>query len=138
MADSPEKLLNRALAQLLHDNDLAVRATGGGTLPELGIRIDGIIPTDIDECTVLTALRPIADGRANLIYRTQFFTRRTGSPLVVRDWAAALRALLDQAEHTPNILGISYAWEFSGLDFDPDTQGRSAIAATYHFRGRRP
>jgi hypothetical protein len=138
MADSPEKLLNRALAQLLHDNGLAVRVSGSDSIPERGIRIDGIVPTDVNECTVLTAFRPIADGRANLIYRTQFFTRRQGSTLVVRDWAADLRALLDHAEHTPNILGISYAWEFSGVDFDPDTQGRSAIAATYHFRGRRP
>ena len=137
MADSPEKLLNRALAQLLHDNDLAVYVPVGAT-PEQGIRLDGVMPTTLNEFTLLTPLRPIPDGRADIIYRTQIYTARKGSPLTIRDWAADLRAVLDQKEFTPNVLGISWAWEFSGLDFDRDTNGRVATAATYHFRGRRP
>lgn len=136
MADAPEIILNRALAQLLHDHTLAVYAPTGA-IPAKGIRLDGVMPT-IDEFTLLTPLRPIPDGRADMTYRTQLYTRRKGSPLITRQWAADLRAVLDQTEYTPNTLGISWAWEFSAVDFDPDTQGRSAVAATYYFRGRRP
>ena len=136
MADSPEKILNRALAQLLHDNGLAVYQPTGA-IPERGIRLDGIMPTTVDEFTLLTPLRPSSEGRADMVYRSQFYTRRLGSPLVARDWAADLRALLDQREYTPSVLGISWSWEFSAIDFEPDTQGRSAVAATYMFRGRR-
>lgn len=136
MGDSPEKILNRSLAQLLHDNDLATYSLTG--TPERGIRLDGVMPTSVNEFTLLTPLRPLPDGRADMIYRTQIYTRRKGSLLTVRDWAADLRAVLDQKAYTPNVLGISWAWEFSGLDFEPDTQGRSAVASTYYFRGRRP
>jgi hypothetical protein len=136
VADSPEIILNRALAQLLHDNSLAVYAKTG-TIPEKGIRLDGIMPTTVDEFTLFTPLRPIPDGRADMLYRAQIYTRRKGSPLTVRNWAADLRAVLDQKPRTPGVLGISWAWEFSALDFDPDTQGRSATACTYYFRGRR-
>lgn len=137
MADSPEIILNRALAQLLHDHNLAVYAKTG-PIPERGIRLDGVMPTTVDEFTLLTPLRPIPDGRADMVYRTQVYTRRRGSLLTARNWAADLRVVLDQTEYTPNVLGISWTREFSGLDFEPDTQGRSAVAATYHFRGRRP
>lgn len=135
MDDAPEIVLNRAIATLLDTNELAVyRPTGA--IPDRGIRLDGVMPT-IDQFTLLTPLRPIPDGRADMTYRTQIYTRRKGSLLVARQWAADLRAILDQAEYTPNVLGISFAWEFSATDFDPDTQGRSAVAATYYFRGRR-
>lgn len=136
MPDSPEIILNRALAQLLHDNNLAVYQPSGA-LPERGIRLDGVMPTTRAEFTLLTPLRPIPDGRADMTYRTQIYTRRTGSPLTARTWAADLRAVLDQQEYTPTVLGISWAWEFSSIDFDPDSQGRAAVACTYHFRGRR-
>lgn len=137
MADAPEIILNRALAQLLHDHNLAVYKPTGAIV-ERGIRLDGIMPTTVNEFTLLTPLRPIPDGRADMTYRAQIFTRRLGSPLTVRSWAADLRALLDQQAYRPNVLGISWSWEFSATDFDPDSQGRSATAATYHFRGRRP
>lgn len=137
MADAPEIILNRALAQFLHDHELAVYQPIGA-LPTRGIRLDGVVPTSIDDCTVLTPLRPIPDGRADITYRTQFFTRRKGSVLVVRKWMADLRAVLDQKAYTPLVLGISWAWEFSGNDFEPDTQARASAVATYHFRGRRP
>ena len=136
MADAPEIILNRALAQLLHDNDLAVYDLT--TVPERGIRLDGVVPTTVDECTVLTPLRPVPDGRANLTYRTQIFTRRKAGLTVVRGWAADLRGLLDQTEYTPDVLGISWAWEFSATDFEKDSGGRAATASTYYFRGRRP
>ncbi|HWU31065.1 MAG TPA: hypothetical protein VN041_18440 [Microbacterium sp.] len=137
MADAPEIILNRALAQLLNDHDLAVYRPEGA-IGELGIRTDGVMPTTVSEFTLITPLRPIPDGRADLIYRAQIYTRRKGTLLTVRTWAADLRAVLDQAEYTPNILGISFATEFSVLDFEPDSQGRAAVACTYHFRGRRP
>lgn len=136
MADAPEIILNRSLAQLLHDNDLAVYEKVG-TMPERGIRLDGVMPTTRNEFTLLTPLRPIPDGRADMTYRAQIYTRRQGSPLVARTWGADLRAVLDQKAYLPLVLGISWAWEFSALDFDPDSQGRSAVACTYHFRGRR-
>jgi len=135
VADAPEIVLNRALAQLLHDANLAVYQPTGA-IPDRGIRLDGIMPT-INQFTLLTPLSPIADGRADMVYRTQLYTRRTGSLATVRGWAADLRALVDQKEYTPNVLGISWAYEFSVLDFEPDSQGRSAVACTYHFRGRR-
>lgn len=137
MADAPEIILNRAIAQLLHDNDLAVYATSG-KIPERGIRLDGTMPTDRSEFTLLTPLRPTPDGRAGMTYRTQVYTRRAGAVKVARQWAADLRDVLDQKEYTPPVLGIGWSWEFSALDFEPDAQGRSAVAATYYFRGRRP
>jgi len=137
MPDAPEIVLNRALAQLLHDNGLAVyRPTG--PIPERGIRLDGVMPTTVNEFTLLTPLRPVPDGRADIVYRTQVYTRRIGSLLTARTWGADLRALLDQKAYVPAVLGISWAFEFSALDFEPDTQGRAAVACTYHFRGRRP
>ncbi len=135
MPDAPEIILNRALAQLLHDSSLAIYQPTGA-IPEKGIRLDGIMPTTVEEFTLLTPLRPIPDGYADVTYRTQIYTRRKGSLLTIRQWASDLRSLLHHKEYTPNVLGISFAEEFSALDFEPDTQGRSATAATYHFRGR--
>lgn len=137
MADAPEVILNRALAQFLHDRGLAIYQPVGA-IPERGIRTDGVMPTTVDEFTLLSPLRPIPDGRADMVYRTHVYTRRKGSVLVARNWAADLRAVLDQKEYTPAVLGISWAWEFSGDDHEPDSQGRSAAVATYCFRGRRP
>lgn len=137
MADAPEVILNRALALLLHERGLAVYKPEGA-IPERGIRLDGVMPTTVDEFTLLTPLRPVPDGRADMTYRSQIYTRRKGSVLVARNWAADLRAVLDQKEYTPAVLGISWAWEFSGDDYEPDAQGRSAAVATYYFRGRRP
>lgn len=137
MADAPEISLNRALAVLLDAHGLAVYRPEGA-IPERGIRLDGVMPTTVHEFTLLSPLRPIPDGRADMTYRTQIYTRRKGSILVARAWAADLRAVLDQTEYTPAVLGISWAWEFSGDDHEPDSQGRSAALATYYFRGRRP
>ncbi len=133
---NPALILNEALAELLHDNGLAVYKPTGA-LPERGIKLDGVMPTTINDFTLLSPQTPLADGRADMTYRVQIFTRRKGSPLQVMEWANDLRAVLDQKAYTPQVLGISWAWEFSATTFDPDTQGRSAVAATYMFRGRR-
>lgn len=135
MAD-PSLVLSEALAQLLHDNGLAVYEPTGA-LPERGIRLNGVMPTPVDEFTMITPQMPLADGRADMTYRVQFYTRREGSPLAAMQWANELRAVLDQKAYTPQVLGISWAWEFSATTFDRDTQDRSAVAATYMFRGRR-
>ena len=133
---NPALILNEALAELLHDNGLAVYKPTGA-LPERGIKLDGVMPTTINEFTLLTPQTPLADGRADMTYRVQIFTRRKGSPLQLMEWANDLRAVLDQKAYTPAVLGISWAWEFSATTLDADTQGRSAVAATYMFRGRR-
>lgn len=137
MADAPEMILNRAIAQLLHDAGLAVY-TPTGPIVERGIRLDGTMPTTVKEFTLLTPLRPIAEGRADVVYRTQVFTRRKGTVATVRAWSADLRSLLDQRAYTPQVLGISWAAEFSATDFPPNSEGYADTAATYTFRGRRP
>ena len=135
--DAPETVLAEHLAQLLDDTGLAVYQKVGA-IPERGIRIDGGEPTSVDEYTMITPLPSIADGRAGMTYRVQFFTRRRGGIAEVRAWAAQLRAQLDHRAYVPQVLGISWSEEFSSTDFEPDTQGRAAVAATYNFRGRRP
>jgi hypothetical protein len=137
VADAPEIVLNRAIAVLLQSEGLAVYAPTG-PIPNKGIRLDGVMPTTVNEFTLLTPLRPVPDGRSDMEYRTQIYTRRVGSLLVARQWASDLRELLDQQEYPLNVLGISWAYEFSATDFEPDSQGRSAVACTYYFRGRRP
>ncbi len=136
MADAPELILRRALAQLLHANSLAVYAPTGA-LPALGVKLDGEFPTAIDEFTSISSPPTTADGFSdNVVYRAQFFTRRKGSPTVVEKWANDLKGLLHRKEYMPNILGISWAWEMSRTYFEKDTQGRVAVAVTYGFRGR--
>lgn len=138
MPDAPELLLRKALATLLHGWGLAVYAPTG-QIPENGIKLDRPMPTTVNAFTMLTSPPTTPDGRADVIYRVQFYTRRAGTGLnPVEAWAADLHARLDQVEYLPNVLGISFAWETSRLYFDPDTQQRSAVAVNYAFRGRRP
>lgn len=144
MADAPEKILRRTLATLLHDWDLAHYAPTGD-LAENGVKLDKPMPTLVNGFTLLTSPPTTADGgRADVLYRVQFYTRRPNtenqldSPSLVETWAADLHARLDQKEYLPQVLGISWAWETSRLYFDPDSQGRAAVACTYAFRGRRP
>jgi hypothetical protein len=136
VADAPELLLRRALATLLHENSLAVYAPTGA-LPARGVKLDGEFPT-IDEFTTIASPPTTPDGFSDdVVYRAQFYTRRLGSPIVVENWAGDLETLLNRKEYTPNILGISWAWEMSRAYFEKDTQGRVAVAVTYGFRGRR-
>lgn len=136
MADSPAFILNDALARLISDAGLASYEPDS-VITERGTRIDGVMPTSVDEFTLITPLAPLPDGRSDMTYRAQIFTRRRGSVLDVLGWAADLRRLLDQKAYVPRVLGISWAWEFNSTEFEPDTQGRSSVAATYMFRGRR-
>lgn len=136
MDDAPEMILNRALAQLLHDHDLAVYDPAVAIV-ERGVRTDGVMPTTVKEFTLLTPLRPIPDGRADMTYRAQIFTRRKGNIATVRAWSSELRLILDQKAYTPPALGISWAAENSAADFPPNGQGYADTVATYLFRGRR-
>lgn len=136
MADAPEMILNRALATFLDEHGLAVYQPTG-TIVEKGIRLDGVMPTTVKEFTLLTPLRPVPDGRADMTYRAQIFTRRLGSIATVRAWSSDLRAVLDQRPYTPPVLGISWASEFSATDFPPNSSGLADTVATYIFRGRR-
>lgn len=137
MADAPELVLRRTLATFLHTNSLAVYAPTG-TLPAQGVKLDGEFPTSIDEFTTIASPPTTTDGFSDdVIYRAQFYTRRLGSPIVVEEWAGDLERILNRKEYTPNVLEISWAWEMSRTYFDKDTQGRSAVACTYGFRGRR-
>lgn len=138
MPDAPELTLRRTLAGLLQSWNLAVYQPTGA-LPENGVKLDRPMPTLVNAFTMLTSPPTVADGgRGDVLYRVQFYTRRPGAQIPVENWAADLHARLDQKEYLPQILGISWAWETSRLYFDPDTQGRSAVACTYAFRGRRP
>jgi hypothetical protein len=134
--DAPELTLRRTVAQLLDDWDLAVYAPTG-PIPALGIRLDGVMPT-IDEFTMISSPTTVAEGRADCVYRLQFFTRRRAGRNALESWADTLRSHLDRKEYLPNVLGISWAWEASCEIFDADSSGRAAVAANYYFRGRRP
>ncbi|PWC05409.1 hypothetical protein [Agromyces badenianii] len=136
---APETRLARALAQLLADNDLGDYRPAGPdyTAAEHGILIDRPMPTTFDNCTLITPQTPIADGRANILYRVQLFTRVKGTVTDIRAHAHAIFALLDHAERTPPILGISWTEEYSRMHFDADTQKRVAVAQNFSFRGRR-
>jgi hypothetical protein len=136
VADAPELVLRRSLATLLNTWTLAVYAPTGA-LPARGVKLDGVMPTTVDDFTMLSSPPTTFEGRANALYRVQFYTRRKGTPLTVEQWANDLNGHLDHKEYRPAVLGISWAAETSRLYFDPDSQGRSAVAVNYTFRGRR-
>lgn len=136
---APETLLARAIAQILADRGLGVYRSAGPvyTGAEHGILIDQQLPTTFDNCTLIAPQTPLADGRADMLYRVQLLTRIRGSVSDIRAHAAAIFDLFDHAEYTPPILGISWAQEYSRLYFDADTQKRVAVAQNLSFRGRR-
>lgn len=137
--DSPELILKRALAQYLHDEEAGIyRPTTPYLASERGILTSGpTLPTTIDNCIVLTSLQPIAEGRADMIWRIQAYTRVKGSNVAAGNAAAFVSSLIDQKEDVPPGLHIAWAWSFSRLEFAPDSNGRSAVAETFYFRGRR-
>jgi hypothetical protein len=130
----------RGVAQHAADKGLGVfRLTGAAYAnPERGIRTDGIVPTTIDNCLVLTARRPIADGRANLILPVQFFSRTKGTPTDAQNYAWSVVEAFDQRENLLPELNVAWSWLFSQADFQPDTNGRVSVAQTFYFRTRRP
>lgn len=138
MADAPELILRRTLAGLLDSWGLATyQPNPAQAFPENGIRLDGIQPTSVKAFTSLSSPPSIAEGRADMVYRVQFFTRREGGLTPVEAWANSLNERLDHKEYLPSILGISWAWEMSRTYFDRDPETYSSAAVTYGFRGRR-
>lgn len=141
MADpeSPELLFKRALAQYLEDQGVGVYNDDGASYASgvRGIYTNGPTLPTADNCIVLTSLKPISDGRANRIYRIQVFTRVKGNNISANNVAHLVWAALDHAENVPPGMDVSWVEEFSRLDFEPDSNGRSAVAQTFHFRGRR-
>lgn len=139
MADSPELEMKRAIAQWLNDESFGVYKTVGSYAPsQRGIFTNGpTLPTTLDECIVLTSRKPIADGRADLVFPVQFFIRVNGNSIAAGNAAGDLWRRLDQRSNIPPNRNVSWAWEFSRLEFEPDTNGRSAVASTFYFRARR-
>lgn len=142
MADpvSRELLFKRTLAQYLEDHGAGVYNDDGTayTSGQRGIYTNGpTIPTTGDACIVLTSFKPISDGRANLIYRVQVFIRVKGNGIAAGNAAGLIADLIDHKENVPPGLDVSWAWSFSRLDIAADSNGRSAVAETFHFRGRR-
>lgn len=137
--DSPELILKRALAQFLHDNGAGVyKAAGSYVATERGIFTNGpTLPTTLDNCIVLATRKPIADGRANLIFPVDVYGRVKGNNLAANNLAGLLFGLLDHKSNVPPGLDISWCHEFSRLDISADSSGRSAFSSTYYLRGRR-
>ncbi|TQL46672.1 hypothetical protein FB562_2196 [Homoserinimonas aerilata] len=140
MADplSPELLFRRGLAQFLHDKGHGVyKPVGSYTATERGIYTSGPTLPAADNCIVLTSLPSIADGRADLTHRVQVFGRVKGNNIAAENLEQAIFADLDHTENTPPSFYISWTHRFSLLHFEADSNGCSAFAATYYFRGRR-
>ncbi|QPZ39700.1 hypothetical protein [Paramicrobacterium chengjingii] len=133
---TPEKQLRVALAHVLNDNRLGVyKDSGVYQTDEAAIFTTGYTPV-FDEFTSLISPPTTRDGRADALFRVQFFTQRKGNADTVEQWAHELSKVLDHKEYFPNILGISWTEEYSRLYFDADTQGRVSVTVNYSFRGR--
>jgi len=142
MADPTSRglLLRRAIAADLAAAGIGVYRPDGPNYvnPERGIRTDGPnLPTTFDNCIVLTSLPTISDGRADIIDRVQIYGRVKGNSIAAENLEHAIWDRYDQKPYLFPAFGNSWTWRFSMLQFEPDTQGRSAFAATYYFRNRR-
>lgn len=138
--DSQELLIKRALAQYLEDRGAGVYRSDGTsyTASERGVYTNGpTLPTTGDNCIVLASRKPIADGRANLIFPIDVYGRVKGNNLAAGNLAGLIFTLLDQKSNVPPGMHISWCYEFSRLDISADSNGRCAFASTYYFRGRR-
>ena len=139
LPDAPETILARAVALELHEAGLGLYRPSGPafTGSEHGILIDQAEPTTFDNCTIIRPLRPVAEGRANMLYRLQLHTRTRGTRTELRALAHAIRSLFDQQEGVPAVLGISWSEEYSRIDYGADSAGRHAVGQNLSFRGRR-
>jgi len=139
--DAYSLLFKRALAQHLEDQGAGVyRSDGTNYLStERGIYTNGPdLPTaaGTDNCIVLTWLSPIPDGRGDMLYRVQTFTRVKGNVITAENAAAVVGGALDQKQGVP-FDDVSWCELFSQLTFTADSSGRTAVAQTFHFTGRR-
>lgn len=141
--DSYAIIFKRALAQHLEDHAAGkYRSDGTNYLStERGIYTSGpALPTvtGSDNCIVLTWLAPIADGRANMLYRVQIFSRVKGNSIAAENLAALIAKALDQLQNIPAGQNVAWVELTSELAFTADASGRCATAQTFTFMGRRP
>jgi hypothetical protein len=143
--DSYPVLLERALAQAIHDSSVGFYKTSGAyttaeaTLARPAIHTNGPdLPTSIDNCIVITQLEPMIEGRGNIVWRFQIFSRVKGTKVQAKNLAWALFKLLDHKQGIPAGFHISWVWMFSQLAFTADSNGRHSTAQTFYLRGRRP
>ena len=91
---------------------------------EHGIFIDQETPTTLDRYTLISPLTTLSEGRADRIFRVQLahrLTRADEQPAidVARSHLHSVARIFDHAEHTPAILGISWAEEYSSTATSP-------------------
>lgn len=135
-------IFRRALAQYLEDSGVGVYNSDGANYAagERGIYPKGTIPTyaGSDNCIVENWLSPIPDGRANMLYRVQLFSRVKGDRTAAENFAALIEGALDQKQNIPAGHNVSWVELFSALALSADTSGRCGTYQTFHFSGRRP
>ncbi|UAJ80152.1 hypothetical protein IT072_03645 [Leifsonia sp. ZF2019] len=134
--------LGRGVAQHAADAGLgSFRLTGPPyTDPEVGIRIDGDLPTTFDRCIVLTVLDPTPDGREDLITPIQFRYRLApgATPSDARNFGWRIRETFEHLELVRfGDVRISFVEYRNALPFGADTVGRPGGTVTFYFRGRR-
>lgn len=146
MAPDPDSYaikFRRALAQHLADKGLGTyRADGSSYLStERGIYANGpSLPTATgsDNAIVLTWLPPVADGRADMLYRVQIQSRIKGTVIQAENLAAVIALALDHKQNIPPGFFVSWVALFSELPISPDSSGRPGTFQTFTFLGRRP
>ena len=132
-------IFRRALAQYLADQGVALYSTSNYASTDRGIYTNGpTMPTTNDNCVVLSWLSPIADGRANMLYRVQIMSRIKGSSIAAENFAELISAPLDQKQNVPPGMNVAWCELFSSLALSADSSGRCATSQTFHFSGRRP
>ncbi|MDY7542601.1 MULTISPECIES: hypothetical protein [unclassified Cryobacterium] len=137
--DSYAIVFKRALAQHLADQGVAVYSTGSYAATDRGIYTNGpTMPTTTDNCLVLTWLQPIADGRSDMLYRVQVFSRIKGNTIAAENLAGAITAVLDYKANVPPGMQVAWCELFSELLVTADSSGRCGTFQTFHFTGRRP
>ncbi len=144
MTDSYPVLFERALAQALETAGLGqydlteVYTAASATVANPAILMGPNLPTTLDNCIVITALEPIPDGRANILWRYQMLGRLKGTKAQIKNLAWNMRVALDHKQNIPSGFDVSWSWVFSELLFSPDSSGRQSFTQTVYFRGRRP
>ncbi|TFC92041.1 MULTISPECIES: hypothetical protein [Cryobacterium] len=133
----------RVLAQYLEDQGLgAYRSDGSVYLAtERGIYTNGPTTptaTGSDNCIVLTWLKPDPDGRANMLYRVQVYSRIKGNTIAAENLAGAITKALDQKANIPAGEHVAWVELVSELLVTADTSGRCGTFQTFTFQGRRP
>ncbi|MGB3413627.1 MAG: hypothetical protein WBA28_02815 [Microbacteriaceae bacterium] len=144
MDDTYPVLLKKGVAAYLDVLGIGIYKSTGAYTPEETITLPGIVtsgevPTTFDNCIVLSTMRPVFTGRADIETPIQVFARRRGTRSDIENFSETiLNALNDKSHMVLNELPISFIQYRNGLIFERDTQGRYASNQTFYFRGRKP